>query len=128
LRLCSCSLLVALELPPIAGDEVIVSTEVVSAVIAEGGSANVVDVEVDVVGGAAILAVGATGEVLPTAGAMEGETAGPVVTELTLDMLFVEPCGWRWRGLYGTFSTSLDVDVMIVGVETLRPVALLELP
>jgi len=98
--------------------------------MAEGGNANVVEVEVDVVGGAAILAVGVTGDVLPRAGAIEGERDVPVVTELTLDMLFVEPCacGLRCRGLYGTFSTSPVVDAAVVDADTLRPVALLELP
>lgn len=74
------------------GDDVIVSTEVVSAVIAEGGNANVVDVDVEVVGGAAILAVGATGDVPPAEGPIDGETDCPVVIEFTLDTLLVEPC------------------------------------
>jgi len=91
LRLCSCKRLVALELPPIVGDEVIVSTEVVSAAMAEGGRANVVEVDVEVVGAAAMLEVAVTGDV-PAVGMIKGDTDVPVVIEFTLDTLLADPC------------------------------------
>jgi hypothetical protein len=58
-------------------------------ILAEGGRANVVDVDVDVIGGAAVLIVGVTGLVPVTAGVRLGEVT--LIGLIMLVTLLVEP-------------------------------------